>query len=120
MTDDDAKSWMLAHSECEELHCRHLFVAAATQEEPAERDCACPYLCPHSEIAQARFKAVREEVAEEALTESWETLVGAIETLLDAPMRGPALDAAVLALRRRANDLIDEHTTKTMEHRHEL
>ena len=34
MDSDDCKTWMLKRGECEELHCHHLFIAAATQEEP--------------------------------------------------------------------------------------
>ena len=120
MDNDDCKTWMLKRGECEELHCPHLLKLAATQEEPAERECTCKSVCPHDEAARERFAAVREDVMEEALTESWEKLVGSLEVLLAAPMHGPALGEAILTLRRRANDLIDEHTTKVLEHRHEL
>ncbi len=121
MTPDDRKAWMLAHSECEEVHCRHLLALAATQEQPGERDCTCPGTCPHDEPARLRFAALRETVMEEALTESWEELVGPLERLLAAPARGyGATEGAVAALRARANGLIDAHTRKCLEARHEL
>lgn len=120
MDNDDCKTWMLKRGECEELHCPHLLKLAATQEEPAERECTCKSVCPHDEPARIHFAVVRVEVMEEAITESWEELLGPLETLLSSPMHGPALGEAVLALRRRANDLIDDHTTKVLEHRHEL
>ena len=120
MDNEDCKTWMLKKGECEELHCPHLLSIPATQEEPAERDCTMGPPCPHDEPARLNFAVVRVEVMEEALTESWEKLVGSLETLLAAPMHGPVLDEAVLKLRRKANDLIDAHTTKVLEHRHEL
>ena len=121
MDNDDCKAWMLAHAECEEVHCRHLLALAATQEQPGERDCTCPGTCPHDEPARLRFAALRETVMEEALTESWEELVGPLELLLAAPTRGyGATEGAVAALRARANGLIDAHTRKVLEKRHEL
>ena len=90
MDNDDCKTWMLKRGECEELHCPHLLKLAATQEEPAERECTCKSVCPHDEPARQRFAVVREEVMEEALRESWEELLGSLETLLAAPMHGPA------------------------------
>ena len=121
MTADDAKSWMLAKAECEELHCPHLLSMPATQEEPAERDCTCKRACPHDEPARLRFAVVREEVVKEALTESWEELVAPLERLLAAPAHGyGATEGAVAALQARANGLIDTHTLKVLEARHEL
>ena len=88
MDNDDCKTWMLKRGECEELHCPHLLKLAATQEEPAERECTCKSVCPHDEPARDRFKWLRAMLIEEALTESWEELVGPLELLLAAPARG--------------------------------
>lgn len=54
---------------------------------------------------------------EEALTESWEELVGPLEVLLTGRMRE---DEALDALKGRANEIIDAHTLKCLEARHEL
>ena len=55
MDNDDCKTWMLNRGECDELHCPHLLKLAATQEEPAERECTCKSVCPHDEPARQRF-----------------------------------------------------------------
>lgn len=119
MDNDDCKTWMLKRGECEELHCPHLLKLAATQEEPAERECKCKSVCPHDEPARDRFEAVREEFMSEALAESWEELIGPIEALLDRH-GGSREHEAVDALVHKANRLIDAYTLKVLEHRHEL
>jgi hypothetical protein len=119
MSPDEAKTLMLAKGECDELHCGHLFKRPATQEDPAEQDCLCKGACPYDEPAQARFAVIRGEIEEEALIESWEELVGPLEMLLGARREGQLISAAE-TLRRRANALIDAHTVKVLENRHEL
>ena len=99
MDSDDCKSWMLARNECEELHCPHLLTIPATRDDPAERDCT-RQTCPHDEPARLRFRAVRAEVLEEALTESWGELVGPLERFLAAPTPGSVYtESAISALR---------------------
>lgn len=112
MDNDDCKTWMLKRGECEDLHCPHLYRQKATLDEPEERDCMCPGLCPFSEPAEARFAEVRRAVTEEALTENWERLIGGLETLLTTGRSGDLV--------AQAEAVIDEHARKVLEARHEI